>query len=152
MSQRWTFDDQDAFLERLRALVDEGVPPERLRVLLPVHVHEVDEILQLRPSPLRLFTLAGAVSGLAIGFAFPILTVLDWPLITGGKPLVSIPPFVVIAFALTILLGGLASFAGFLHLSRLPAPAKIRAPEEHGNEFVIIALDAPAPRSAEHGA
>jgi molybdopterin-containing oxidoreductase family membrane subunit len=46
--------------------------------------------------------------------------VLDWPLITGGKAIVSLPPFVVIAFELTILCAALMTVAGFLLSSRLP--------------------------------
>jgi hypothetical protein len=34
---------------------------------------------------------------------------LDWPLIVGGKTIASIPPYVVIAFELTILLGALST-------------------------------------------
>jgi hypothetical protein len=40
--------------------------------------------------------------------------------VTGGKPIVSIPPYVVIAFELTILLGGLATLLGMLVLGRIP--------------------------------
>jgi len=40
--------------------------------------------------------------------------------ITGGKPVVSIPPFVVIAFELTILLTGLSTLIAVLILGRLP--------------------------------
>ncbi|MBI1845403.1 MAG: DUF3341 domain-containing protein [Candidatus Rokubacteria bacterium] len=39
---------------------------------------------------------------------------------TGGKPVVSIPPFVIIAFELTILFGGLATVLGVVTLGRLP--------------------------------
>ncbi len=35
----------------------------------------------------------------------------DWPLLVGGKPIASIPPYVVIAFELTILLGALSTVA-----------------------------------------
>jgi hypothetical protein len=35
----------------------------------------------------------------------------DWPLVVGGKPVGSIPPYVVIAFELTILLGALSTVA-----------------------------------------
>jgi molybdopterin-containing oxidoreductase family membrane subunit len=140
MSRRWEFEEKEAFLAKLDELRARGVAPERLRVLTPYPVHEADELLAIRPSRLRFFTLAGAVTGLLLGFAFPILTVLHWPLVTGGKPLISIPPFVVIAFALTILLGALASFFGFLHLTRLPEPTAVREPEEHGNRFVITDL------------
>ena len=53
-----------------------------------------------RVSPVRLFTLVGALLGCTAGFSLPIYTVSAWPLITGGKPLFSIPAFVVIAFEL----------------------------------------------------
>ena len=137
MIQRWELDDRPAFLARLEALRAQGVPPERIRVRTPVPGHEAEALLRVRQSPLRYFTLAGACAGLLLGFAFPILTVRSWPLITGGKPLVSVPAFIVVAFALTILLGALASFFGFLLLARLPSPARIREPEEHADAFVI---------------
>ena len=35
----------------------------------------------------------------------------DWPLIVGGKPIASIPPYVVIGFELTILMGALSTVA-----------------------------------------
>jgi hypothetical protein len=35
----------------------------------------------------------------------------DWPVVVGGKPIGSIPPYVVIAFELTILLGALSTVA-----------------------------------------
>jgi hypothetical protein len=35
----------------------------------------------------------------------------DWPLVVGGKTIASIPPYVVIAFELTILLGALSTVA-----------------------------------------
>ncbi|MGZ8432659.1 MAG: quinol:electron acceptor oxidoreductase subunit ActD, partial [Candidatus Deferrimicrobiaceae bacterium] len=70
-----------------------------------------------------------------------ILTTLSWPLIVGGKPIVSVPPFLIIAFALTILFGALSTFAGFLLLSRLPSLQGIRSEEEYGNAFVILVED-----------
>ena len=67
-------------------------------------------------SPVRVFVLVGGLLGCLSGFALPIYTVLDWPLITGGMPLISIPPFVVIAFELTIL------FAGRSHMVNATTP------------------------------
>lgn len=86
----------------------------------PTLDHRIDAALGPGKSPVRVFTLIGGILGCALGFAFPIYTVLSWPLITGGKPLISIPPFVVIAFELTILLAALMTVAGFLLLSGLP--------------------------------
>ena len=86
----------------------------------PAPNHAIDAILDHGVSPVRVFTLIGGILGCVLGFALPIYTSLDWPLITGGKPIVSIPPFVVIAFELTILLAALGAIAGFLVLSGLP--------------------------------
>ena len=135
------FEEKGKFLERLRGLVQEGVPGERIRVITPFGVPEVEEILPGKRSKVRFFALVGAASGTVTGFAFTILTTLSWPLIVGGKPIVSIPPFLIIAFALTILFGALSTFAGFLLLSRLPSPRGIQSEEQYGNAFVILVED-----------
>lgn len=142
MSTEYSFKDQGEFLNKLQDLVREGVPKKDINVISPIHVHEVDEILEVRPSKLKFFTFFGALSGTITGFAFTIYTVLRWPvLITGGKPIVSIPPFVVIAFELTILFGALATFLGFLILTKFPSIKRIIAPKECGNNFLIIVDD-----------
>ena len=138
MADRLIFDDREQFLEVLRQLLREGVPGERIRVITPFGVPEVEEILPGKRSKVRFFALVGAASGTVTGFAFTILTSLSWPLIVGGKPVVSLPPFLIIAFALTILFGALSTFAGFLLLSRLPSLRGIRSEEQYGNAFVIL--------------
>lgn len=100
-----------------------GVRVRRLgtvTVYAPALDHDIDAALGPGASPVRVFTLIGGVLGCVFGFALPIATVRDWPLITGGKPLISIPPFVIIAYELTILLAALATVAGFLILGGLP--------------------------------
>jgi len=96
----------------------------RLATYSPVPLEELEEALTghgLPRSPVRLFTLVGGLTGTACGFALTIWTVLKWDLITGGKPVVSIPPFVIIAFELTILLGGLCTLLGLLVTAPLPS-------------------------------
>lgn len=137
MAKPMIFHEKEEFLEALRRLVREGVAKERIRVITPFSVAEVEEILPRMPSHVNVFALAGAASGTVGGFAFTILSTLSWPLIVGGKPIVSIPPFIIIAFALTILFGALSTFLGFLLLSRLPSIRRIRSVEEYGNAFVI---------------
>jgi molybdopterin-containing oxidoreductase family membrane subunit len=114
------------------------VPTDAIRSITPFAVPEVDEILPQPRSRVRFFALAGAGAGTVTGFAFTILTMLSWPLIVGGKPIVSIPPFIIIAFALTILFGSLSTFLGFLILSRLPSIRTLRSGEDYGNAFVIL--------------
>jgi ActD protein len=90
----------------------------------PVPLDDFEEALTghgLPRSPVRLFTLVGALTGTASGFALTIWTALKWNLITGGKPVVSIPPFVPIAYELTILLGGLCTVLGLFVTARLPS-------------------------------
>jgi hypothetical protein len=136
--QRFELDTREAFLEKLENMVNEGVKPETITTITPFHVHEAEHILKSKPSELRYFTLIGALAGFVLSIVFILFTVFDWPLITGGKPLVSIPAYIIIAFECTILIGGIVSFMGFLHLNRLPNVKKIIDPLECGNQFIII--------------
>ena len=132
------FEGKEEFLEALRRLLREGTPAKTIRVMTPFSVPEAERVLPPRRSKVRFFALIGAGTGTLTGFVFTILTSIEWGIIVGGKPVVSIPPFVIIAFALTILFGSLSTFLGFLLLSRLPSVRSIRSKEEYGNKFVIL--------------
>jgi hypothetical protein len=110
----------DTTVDAIRKLRAKGF--SELTVYTPVPVEEIEEeIEKVRPlSSVRLFTLAGALTGTATGFFLTIWTSLKWELITGGKAPVSFPPFVIIAFELTILFGGLATLVALLILGKLP--------------------------------
>jgi hypothetical protein len=144
MSQKYAYEEKQKFLEKLTELVKSGISPRKIITYTPYPVHEIEEILDSGPSPLRLITLIGALSGLIFGFLFTIGTSLDWPIIRGGKPIVAIPAFIIVAFELTILFGGVISFLGYLFLSKLPSIKKISEPEEYGNQFVIQIQDGEA--------
>ena len=110
----------DATVRAIHALRRRGL--QDFSVYMPVPVEEIEEALEHeRPvSPVRLFTLVGGLTGTLTGFGLTIWSSLKWGLVVGGKPIVSIPPFVIIAFELTILLGGLCTLLGLLVLGRLP--------------------------------
>ena len=72
-------------------------------------------------SGVRWFVLLGGITGFLSAVALTIGTSLEWNLNTGGRPVVSIPPFVPIMFELMILFGGVSGVVGFFLLSRLPA-------------------------------
>ncbi len=93
-----------------------------LTVYTPIPVHEIEDVLERdRPvSRVRLFTLIGGLTGTVSGFLLTIWSSMVWNLTVGGKPIASIPPFVVIAFELTILFGGLSTVLGMIVLGRLP--------------------------------
>ncbi len=101
-----------------RKLQDRGF--RELEIFSPVPSHELDEALDPKPSRVRLFTLIGGLTGVTAGYAMTIWMSLDWPIMVGGKPYASIPPYTVIAFELTILFGGLLTLLGLLAVARLP--------------------------------
>ena len=99
----------DAAADAIRALRAMG--RRDLVVYTSAPNHEIEEALSHRVSPVRLFTLIGGLTGCAAGFGMTIWMSNDWPVIVGGKTIASIPPYVVIAFELTILLGALSTVA-----------------------------------------
>lgn len=85
-----------------------------LETYSPAPFPEIDEAVDPRPSRVRIFTLVGALTGVAFGFWLQIWMSLDWPIKVAGKPFASIPPYWIIGFEFTILLGGILTFLGLL--------------------------------------
>jgi len=80
-----------------------------------------DLIYEGRPSPVRWFSMIGAIFGGTAGFSLCSFTHLNWPMIIpAGKPLVSVPAFLVITFEATVLFGCLFTLLGLVIMCRLP--------------------------------
>src|SRR5690349_3161054 len=75
-------------------------------VYTPTSYHEIEHACDFPSSPVKWFTLTGALTGVTAGFALALSTDYDWPLVVGGKTagIYSIPAYVVIGFECTILL------------------------------------------------
>ncbi len=112
------FPGMDVLLRGIQELRQSGM--KNFVVYAPVPHHDIEHALHRPASPVRVFTLVGALTGFCTGWALTIYSVGSYPLIVGGKPLISIPPFGVIAYILTILFGALATIIGFLLNARLP--------------------------------
>jgi ActD protein len=112
------FAELDAAVEAVDRLRSAGL--KRITAFSPMPSHDLEHALHAHESSVRLFTLVGGLTGAATGFALPTWTSLDWPLVTGGKPIISIPPMLIIAFELTILFGALSTVAGLFINARLP--------------------------------
>lgn len=110
----------DELLTAVRELKSRGA--RIVDIYSPFPNHEIEELLfaDERPSPVRRFTLFGAILGCLMGFLFTVWTAVDYPLRVSAKPIIGIPAFVVIAFECTILFGALATLVGMLHFNRLP--------------------------------
>jgi hypothetical protein len=91
----------------VRALREAGIGD--VRVAMPAPFPEVVAAIGKPRSRVDFITLPGAVVGLLCGIALTVGTSLAWKLVTGGKPVVSWPPFVIVIFEVTVLIGSLTN-------------------------------------------
>ena len=138
------FGDIDGLVLAIRELKAKGY--DSVTVYSPVPRHEIDDVLDQPVSPVRVFTLIGGLTGCSLGFAYAISTSLDWSLIVGGKPIVSIPPFIIIAFECTILIGALSTVAGMFINARLPKFRQAAGydPRFSNDKFGILVFGGPS--------
>jgi hypothetical protein len=115
----------DDAADAVRALRQAG--HRRVSVQSPVPHHEIEHALGQGPSLVRWVTFCGGVLGFTGGMALCVYSVYSYPLVVGGKELVSVPPFMIPTYESMILLGGITNLIGMLALARLPNIAP-RAP------------------------
>jgi hypothetical protein len=134
-----SFDYLDSAVEAIEALRKAGFKRKSIQAFAPVPEHDLEHALGYGQSPVRVFALVGALTGTATGFALSIFTSMSWPLVVGGKPIVSIPAFIIIAFELTILFGALSTVVGLFINTRLPRlkPLVVYDPEFSAGRFGV---------------
>jgi hypothetical protein len=130
----------DAATDAIRALRARG--HRDLVVYSAAPNHEIEEALDQRVSPVRLFTLIGGLTGCAAGFGMTLWMSYDWPTLVGGKPIGSIPPYVVIAFELTILLGALSTVAAVAFFAVLQGKRGVAFDPRFGDDQIGIFVPA----------
>jgi hypothetical protein len=91
-----------------------------LEIFLPIDDKASVEEAHPAPSAVRWFAAAGALFGAAAGMGLCVWASADYPLVTGGKPILSMPPFIVVAFELMVLFAAAGAVVGFLRCSQLP--------------------------------
>ncbi len=130
----------DTLIDSLKALKSEGFA--NIRVFSPVPSHEIEEIIGEPESPVRFFTLCGALLGGASGVALTVFTASDWPIQVSAKPVVSIMPFTIIIFELTILIGALSTLMGLLvnSLLRKRSPVTMYDPRLSDDKFGLMVV------------
>ncbi len=90
-----------------------------LETFTPAKIPEIEKLLNVEKSPVKYWTLAGGIFGLLAGYLIQVKSVQIYELIVGGKPPVSIIPFLLIMFELTILFATLFNFAGAIYHTQL---------------------------------
>lgn len=127
-----------------QAVRDAGLDVEDVFSPVPV------ELVGMPVSPVRRFVLFGGIAGGLSALALTIGTALSWPLIVSGKPVVSMPPFLIITFELTILLAAVIGLVGFLMNARLPSSkARPGYAVKFGNDAFGLVLSCPQDRVDE---
>ena len=69
---------------------------------------------------LYLFPFVGALIGLTVGILLTSMTQMAYPLVQGGKPILSLPPMAVITYESTMLSAIIFTIIGIMFESRLP--------------------------------
>ncbi len=69
---------------------------------------------------LFIFPLIGALCGFSVGLLITAGTQLSFPMVTGGKPLLAIPPMLIIMYEGTMLGAILFTVVGLIFESRMP--------------------------------
>jgi hypothetical protein len=110
-----SFEHIDAAVDAIKALRGKG--HRKLTVYVAHPNHSIEEALEAKVSPVRLFTLVGGVVGLTAATCMQIWMNRDWPVLVGGKAIVAMPAFVVIMFELTVLTSALVTLFGVAVLS-----------------------------------
>lgn len=143
------FADPAAAAKAVTAL--KGAGYSDVRAAMPAPFPALVAALGRPRSPLGPITAAGALLGAAIGLTLCISMSLSWPLVTGGKPIVSIPPFVVVAFELSVLIGTLVNLSTLAittkrGMRRRVVPHDLRF--SHDRIGIFVAGGDPAPAEA----
>ena len=112
------FERRDSLLSAVRTFRtrDAGT----LTAFAPAYDEELVELTTNDSSAIEIAALVGAFAGCLAGFVLPFWMRGQWPaLIVSGKPLMSIPPLVLVAFELMLLLASCGVVAAFVRRSAM---------------------------------
>jgi len=89
----------------------------------PFPVHGLTDAMGYRTTKVPLLVLIGGIIGCIAGFGFQYwVSVIEYPLNIGGRPLNSWPAFMPATFETTVLTAALFAVLGMLALNGLPRP------------------------------
>jgi len=112
------FDDEKPLLQAVKKIQESN--EKIIDVMTPFPVHGLDKALGMKRTSIPMIGfIFGALGGL-LGFIFQAwVFTIDYPLVFGGKPYLSVPSFIPVTFECTILFAALSMVAAFLIKSRL---------------------------------
>lgn len=133
------YTDDDDLLKGIRQLKEKGV--EIIDVMTPFPVHGLDKAIGLRRSRLSQVAFWGGAVGALVGFFFQawVFTVA-YPLNFGGKPYLSVPSFMPVAFEVSVLFAAFAIVFAYLIYFKLTPGAKPIIHDERSTDdrFLVV--------------
>ncbi|GAB4373122.1 MAG: hypothetical protein Kow00128_22460 [Deltaproteobacteria bacterium] len=135
------FDDVAQAANGANALRAAAVPEGRITTISAVSLPDGAVCRDPRPIRFPLVSIAGWFVGAIAGLALALATYLLYPLITGGKAILSVPPTLIVTYEVAMLgalLGTLAAGAREMDLGRFRAK-KIHDPRIHEGKIALCA-------------
>jgi hypothetical protein len=115
------FDNPSDLVEATRKTREAGF--QKIDAYSPYPIEALTEALDIHDRKLPAVVLCGGILGGLVGYALCYwTTVINYPLVVGGKPYHSAPAFIVPTFETTILFAAFAAVLGMLALNGLPMP------------------------------
>ena len=142
------FQDPQQVADAMGALKDNNFPAEDLDVYSGCPYPEGTFGEHDPAHRLYMFPLVGALIGFAIGILWTAGTQISYPLVTGGKPLLSIPPMTILMYENTMLGAIIFTVLGVLFESRLPKLNLGLYDERITEGYIGLLVDCPEERAS----
>lgn len=115
------FDDANSLVEAARKAYEEGY--RKMDAYSPFPIEALSEAIGFHKNRLSLIVLLGGIFGCLGGYALCYwVSVIEYPINVGGRPLHSWPSFIPVTFECTVLIAALTAVLGMLALNGLPEP------------------------------
>jgi Protein of unknown function (DUF3341) len=115
------FETPTALVNAARAAREKGY--RKMDAYSPFPIEELNDVLHLHRNKLPLIVLLGGITGGLTGYLLQYyVTVWEFPINIGGRPLHSWPSYIIITFELTVLFAAISCVLGLLALCGLPMP------------------------------
>jgi len=118
-----------------------GYPWKLEQVHAPIPSDKILSALKVKKSRVGYFTLAGGIIGFLSGISLAMYSGIQWNLVTSGKPVIALIPFLIVGFEFTVLFAVFGNVLGFLLQTNLPEFNSLQVYDERcsGEHFGILA-------------